>query len=717
MTPRALPRLAALAGAIAVLIAPLTGSPALASAARRAGAVQATQVEVAATRVASATPAAAPVAVAVLGITPSAPRPGDTITVTARATNTTTTTLRSVRLRLRVGFVPVPDRPTLAAYAAGTATELDGPLVTAVVRLAGTSTVAPASGPLAPGASTTVTLSLQVSDLGLRTAGAYPLAVEARAATDGGIVRVGGVRTFLPFVPTVKELVPTRLAWLVALTDLPRRDAAQRFLDDGLDASLTRGGRLARLVAVGTPEKVTWAVDPSLVEDVVVMSRGYQVRTAKETTPGAGTSGALSWLSALREAATGHDVLALGYAHPDAVALHRAGLDADLTSATTRAPGILADYLGSTVTGDVGWTPGAHVDAGTAEVLRRSGERALVVDGRDLPTDLPMAYTPSGRAAVPGVAGAMTALVTDPVLTALAASDTRVPGSAAVALQRFLAETLTITAERPGDSRTMLVAPPALWNPDPAYARAILAASRTVPWLAPATLAELRAEPSAVLRSTLRYPAAARAAERSAAELARVSASRTTLQGLADVLTTPDEVTGRYDAALLRTTSAGFRGPADSGAPLLRAVDDDLATWTSGVRVLGGTATLPDASATFPLTLVNDLDQAVKVRLVLDSSSPRLRLTTPGLVTIPANRKIQIRVQAEAALTGAVPVVATLRTPTGQVFGSPTAFVVRLTKLGRVALVLVVGAGTFLAGAVVVQAGRRIRKARAGAAR
>lgn len=702
-----------------VLVAGLFGPPAEATRAARAAPAAPAAV--------APGVSAAPVTVALLSVSPSAPRPDDTLTVTARATNTTAQPIGSFRLRLRIGSRPIPDRASLASYAAGTSPQLDGPmlgdrLVTSTVLAAtsagtaGTATpapvpAAPLPAPLPARGSTEVTLQLPMSDLGLITAGAYPLAVDARGQTRAGSASVGILRTFLPFVPKVKQFEPTKLAWLLPLTDVPRRDASGRFLDDGLVASLTRGGRLARLVALGAEAEVTWAVDPSLLEDVLVMSRGYPVRHDGRSTPGAGTAGALEWLSALRAAVPRFDVAALPYANPDAVALHRAGMDADLTSATTRAAAVATEVLGTTVRGSLGWTPNAHIDSGTAETLRLAGVRALVVDGRDLvPVGPPLPYTPTGRGSVPGLGGELTALIADPVLSGLATLDTRVVGAAAVGVQRFLAETLTVTGERPGDGRTLLVAPPATWNPQPAFARALLELTRTVPWLRPASVEELRTSDRGVTRSRLSYPRAAREAERPPGVLAAIGSSRESLLRLGDVLTLPELVTGRYDAALLRTASAAFRGEGEGlGLRLLRAVDDDLGTWTSGVRVVAGTATLPDASASFPLTLVNDLDQPVKVRLVLDSSTPRLRLTTPGIVTIPASRKIQVPIRAEAALTGEVSVTATLLTPGGRVFGQPTSFKVRLTKLGRVALVLVIGAGTFLFGAVLVRAGRRIR--------
>ena len=103
------------------------------------------------------------------------------------------------------------------------------------------------------------------------------------------------------------------------------------------------GGRLARLLdaAETAPTAPSWVVDPALLESLVDMSDGYEVRADDGTlVPGTHGPDAADWLERLRELTAGAEVTASAYADPDVVALHRAGLDVDIALAATTARGV-----------------------------------------------------------------------------------------------------------------------------------------------------------------------------------------------------------------------------------------------------------------------------------------------------------------------------------------------------------------------------------------
>ncbi len=66
------------------------------------------------------------------------------------------------------------------------------------------------------------------------------------------------------------------------------------------------------------------------------------------------------------------------------------------------------------------------------------------------------------------------------------------PASATLATQRFVAESVALLDERPGtSSRSVLVAAPRSFNPDPAAASAFFQTAASIPWLEPVTTATL----------------------------------------------------------------------------------------------------------------------------------------------------------------------------------------------------------------------------------
>lgn len=212
---------------------------------------------------------------------------------------------------------------------------------------------------LGAGASTRFEVRVQVAELRLgRRNGVYPLAVQARARTDGGPRGpVGLASTFVPWFPE-GPVAPTRIAWLVPLVDEPHRGPGAVMLSNRLEDLVADGGRLSRALlggrvgaaggcddqAVeegsapgataadppasacrGEAVPLTWAVDPDLVHSVEAMTRPYAVLVDGRRTDRPASDAATAWLASLRAAAAGADVLALPYADPDVVALSRTG--------------------------------------------------------------------------------------------------------------------------------------------------------------------------------------------------------------------------------------------------------------------------------------------------------------------------------------------------------------------------------------------------------
>ena len=163
---------------------------------------------------------------------------------------------------------------------------------------------------------------------------------------------------------------------------------------------------------------------------------------------------------------------------------------------------------------------------------------------------------------------------------------------------------------------------------------------------------------------------------------------------------------------MLRLESTWWRG-RDSRVHQVRARAGPPGALRSRVRVQPGSFTFGSRSGRIPLTLVNDLPQAVVVVLRLDPQTPRLRLEPPlAPQVIGPNRKVQVEVPATAVAGGPVVVEATLHTPSGAPYGQPVPLQVNVTQIGTVALVITVGAAVVLFLAAGLRVVRRVRTAR-----
>ena len=663
---------------------------------------------------AAAAPPSLPLTLTLGAVEPAAPQPGGTLTVTGTATNRATNLVDGVSVRLRLVSRPFGSRGEIARVAQDAA-EPDA--YTGRV-LAGSQVDL---GPLAPDASRAWSVTVPVDSLGLpaRSFGVYQLAVEA---VDADQDRVGVLRTFLPWYPPGNPFQPLRLAWLWPLVDVPRQDAQGVFTDDRLATELRPGGALDGLLGAGAQAArsgvaLTWVVDPQLLATVAAMAQGYQVRAGTGTTPGSGQVDAARWLAAARAALGSEPVVALGYADPDAVALQRAGLERDLTLATTQGATTAASLLGRPVTGDVAWPAGGLVDPATLETLRAAGVRAAVVSEAQAPPPTGLTYTPTGRVTLPALGGSVAGLVPDAALSGLIATDLADPAVAGAAVQRFLAETALVTAERPGGAtRTVLVAPPRRWRPPAEVAARLLAATK-VPWVSSVGLDALRAEPPPTpTRPVLDYPAQARSGELAPAYLEGVAQLRAELRRLATVVVGPSATVAAYDGAILALESAAWRGDPGAGRALFATVRAGLDRQVAQVRLVATpNITLASQRGLIPVTVVNDLTEPVTVGVVLrPRNSARLVPTEPAPVTVAPRSSRQLDVPVAAVATGLVTVDVALRTPQGEPFGAPVAITVRATRIGPLGLAVTGGALVVLFALAGLRIARRVRRARTG---
>jgi hypothetical protein len=601
---------------------------------------------------------------------------------------------------------------------------------------------------LPPGASVPFTLTLNQAELGLTGSpfGSYGLAVEARGQLDGPRTEVGLVRAAVVWAPGGEQYVPQQVAWLVPFTGLPGGSQADDLSLQQLAAAVAPGSRLRHLLDAASAPGVGWAVDPALLRtlhDVGGRARTTSTSTSTSTSSATSTSASTStsrtsdagsatppaggtpsstppttptstdpddvaraqittFLTDMRAAAHGRTVVELPYGDPDVQAVSDADQPQLLHAADALGAGTVREVLGVSAATDVAWPAAGWADDHALETLSHDGTSTVVLDARSRPLTDPLGYTPDARAQLPYD---LTGWLTDPVLSRLAAGART---GEVLTLQRVLAQTAALTTERPGLARRVLVALPRGADPDPTAFRALVESVAESPWtttVAPGDLREPleRGDTSSLQRRAARTPASVAKAQLSEHDVLVAHALRSDLSALAEVLTSPSEVTEDLQRDTIGLLSSSWRGHASTLAARRAVVTRHVHDLVGRLHVLPTRANFLATDASLPFTVANDLDQKVTgLRLKVTAPNPRLevRQEVSDPVDVAAGTRVRVEVPVRAIAAGRVSLTAQLLTPSGREIGDAVSVQVRTQPPGTwvmwviaaaVGLVLVIG--------------------------
>ena len=381
-------------------------------------------------------------------------RPGATVKVSGQFRSGTTALPQGLDVQLRSSGSPFTARSQLDGFAAGSYQPDSVPIATV-----------PLPANVSPGQTVIWHASFNVDQVGMHAAfvNVYPLVA---GVYDPAGTQIAAERTFLPFWSGTDRVgQPVRVAWVWPLIDQPHRGMCPAMLDNSLAASLDNG-RLSDLLNVGrdyaSSAKLTWAVDPALLDDANAMTHSYQVLDGPECSqagsqPASGA--ARSWLATLRAVTAGQPAFATPYADPDVAALTHQGLDADLAAAFSDGSAVAAEFLGRPER-TIAWPPDGIADAGVVDNLLVQGGSAhsgsvhggiqtVVLDsGMMPPTNPSLYYTPDAVAQVnTGVGKTVRVLLADHELTTVLAAGSPVasqPGAGSPAASSPLASQSTV---------------------------------------------------------------------------------------------------------------------------------------------------------------------------------------------------------------------------------------------------------------------------------
>jgi hypothetical protein len=691
-----------------------------------------------AARAARHAPAGTPLEVSVETMTPSViPRRG-TVTLTGEVTNTSPDTWTDLQAYLMVSSVPITTEADLAA-AAGTdpATEVGG----RITRDGQFDEI----GDLDPGESTSYTVSVPRRYLEISgEPGAYWVGVHVLGAVDGirDGVADGRARTFMPLM---SDRGPgTEVAVVVPLRDRVRRSAEGRLL--GLQRwqkMLGPEGRLTRLAdfAAESERPLTWLVDPAVLDAASSVAHenppldtgddgsgpdeggeedqggGESASSSPSSSPSAGSDSgdagsasgqepspqaqdAADWLAGFVAGAGRSSVLAVPYGDLDVAAVTGNRLNRilrtaeDLSHQTLDTLGIDGSPVVSPPSGLLPARALAALDAATPVVL---SDRAFPEVGG------PVLTRPDGAEVV--------------LLDSAAGSGGPGPNDPTDPLalrQRILADA-AVHALSPDRDRPLVVSTPAYWELGGAWQGADFFDGLDVPWLSQVDLTTVLSRDAGEPNDQAPlYPARERRREVPFANQLATQELVEIGDVYADLLTRNDTVGDELaKAAMLASSYSARSRPA---AALERARNTTLRIRRTMQLVdIDGPGFVMMSSPTGPIsvTVANNLDEPVTVRLQAATGRDGLTIKAPGPITLGPGQRAPVRLRAESTAIGVHAVTLVATTEDGRRLGSTVQFNVRSSNVGLVIWLVMGTAGALLLVMIGFRILRRVRAYRA----
>ncbi len=683
----------------------------------------------------SAVPAAAAdddptVDVTIDSFAPAAPKPGDTVTIKGTVTNTSTATFGNPQAIACIARKQL----TTAAELAAVPDEQDIPMKDrdSCSGIGNSETTYQVLGDkLAPNAKAQFTLTVPWNEWKVgKQSSTYVVGVTFRRDNDnGGRTTSGRARTLMPVLGPKPPAGKVNTALVIPLRHRPTFVGGVLFADDSLAQEMGPGGSLRRALDLGKQRRVTWLVDPAVIDAANQMVQGYRVGTSyKRAVPGTGVKIAQAWLEDLQKSrAAGSQVVALPYGDVDVAGLFDAGgtqkelvRQARMASeqanlgVPVRTNGLWLEN-GAAASRYLAFAASGFRGADEAGDLNLVNSAAWTGDAAKVLTPGTSVYqvlTPEGPAKQSRT------VVANSGLTAGGPDADATPDALQVR-QRFIAETALLAAAGGKTPATAVVVPPRAWDSD-SSSTAALAAAMALPWLTPVTVDQVvKATPTP--RAIVAPTAPKTNGTLTGPQLDKIKRLESSIKTYTNLLSEPESVSADMPKGLLQSASLGWKGYPDQAG---RYADVELGSVNGqlrGVHLVNSSldkgkeikVNLAGSNGTFPLTVANDLEYSIRVGVVVRSvNRTDLRVRTVDTVVLRAGQKWTPRINASAEQNGVIQATAQVVTVNGDAIGPAQPMLIQASQYGSVGWILVGAACALLFGTSFVRIYRRIRAER-----
>lgn len=563
----------------------------------------------------------------------------------------------------------------------------------------------------------------------------YPIYFTAEYTPPGGSpVRIASTQTYLPsFTGKPTKPAKSQISWVWPLLDRPHRLYQTRvFRDDDLATEIAPGGRLDQLLEVvehvGASVPMTLVTDPELIDELYVMQTGYRVRIGTTIVAGTGATDAAAWLGRLRAVlADGKMELTFSApADPAVESLHQAGVTWSATTVDKAALRRISTALGGEVPpSDIAWPAGSTLTRSTLSTLVGTGTKIVIVSDTTLPKGSGQSVIPDALAPLTTSSGQAIAAVTSTPIERWVARVLTPGGPGLAALPQLVAELAIRAVKSLTQSHYVVITPPRELTVDPAVAERMILATAQTPWSSPLPLrlavGSITPVGHGVLHGRVEPPRLAPAAVANLQFVAHALPGLRSLYADTPTATAATEAwaaaLGDVDAAAQRCASSELLTEPALSIQCSQSVANKVAGVRNAVYVArpsgGGQYTLASKNSRLPITIVNHLPAAVRVRVSVRTVNGVPGFSAPDVErTIDANSTVQLRVPTHVNRVGRIDVEATLSTPDGISLGGTVRLTVHSTALGTIGVIITIVAALVLLIALLVRLIRRLRRGR-----
>ena len=524
---------------------------------------------------------------------------------------------------------------------------------------------------------------------GLSGGGVYPLEVDVRGPDDQPVAGFVTHEVVADVAPDGSLTVgrPLSVAWVWPLQAEPAYLPSGQ-PDPTVVAELQSDGRLGRQATAlaGTPGlPVTLVPSPETLD-------AWQALTAKVPSLAAG-------VTALRAAAAHSQVLAGPFVPLDRPAIIASGLAGVLPDEQGRGVLSLEAFFGTQLDPSVA-LPGA-LDNGSLQLLENANVRRLVVQDSQL-VPVTEKYTPAHPyvlQAVPGDdATNATVAVGDSGLESFLTGD----DPPALRAAHLLAGLALVAGEQPSIARGVTLVNPERWDPDPAFLAAMTTGLQGNPLIAPRTVTDLLTQvpvatddtEDTVVRQLAPYRAPA-----APLTLAQYQAGQAQLTSVRNLVGVGDPRSLAGGRALASSVTSMWQNPVGrrKASALVAGISTSVQAYLQQIEIAPqSTVTLTSSTADIPITMKNNGDSDITVRVTLESDRLLFPEGSQREVVLEAGKNTTVRIPVETRSAGTSRATVTV-TAAGLPVGQPVQINVKSSFVSGVGLFLTIGAIVFLA--------------------
>lgn len=152
--------------------------------------------------------------------------------------------------------------------------------------------------------------------------------------------------------------------------------------------------------------------------------------------------------------------------------------------------------------------------------------------------------------------------------------------------------------------------------------------------------------------------------------------------------------------------------PAERTLELTRELQRKISSHQDSIRISKGRFTLTSSSEEVPITLINDFDNPMEIRLKIKSTNSKVVVESTDPVLVGANSKLSVEVPVTVLASGQSELLITMRTSGGINVGDQVRLPLSLTVISPFTTWITTGSGLVLLIAAIIQSMRRVRRSR-----